>query len=146
MRSIRCSTKYAGRVHQLSDNSPFQTMRDVMCFAAVLGFERGSGADLDPHSTDIVDARTFQRSPDAMDTLAMIGIGANENLDLMHPDREDELAQLFERFAETGLRFISDMIADAPEDVQTKRIVDFLIENFRPNDDTTGGDPHDTDF
>ena len=146
MRSIRCSSKYAPIVHQLSDNSPFQTMRDVMCFAAALGFDRDTATDLAESSGDIVDARIFQRSPEAMDMLAMVGIGASENLDLMHPTREDELVQLFERYAETGLRFLSDMISDAPEDVRTTKIVDFLIDEFRPADDTTEGDPHDTDF
>ena len=146
MRSVRCSSKYRSLVHQLSDNSPFPTMRDVICFAAVLGFERGSATELDHSSTEIVDARILQRSPDAMDILTMIGIGASEGLDLMHPTREDALVSVFERYAETGLRFISDLVANAPEDVQTKRIVDYLINEFRPVDEASVGDPHDTAF
>ena len=78
--------------------------------------------------------------------MAMVGIASAQNLELIRPEREDDLVECFEEFAESGLTFMSEIIGDSPTDIEGDRLVDFLVDEYRPESGPALGNPHETDF
>lgn len=146
MRSIRCSARHEARVRRLAVGGIFPTMREVMSFAAVVGFSRGVTAELAEGAVEIVDARNVQSGTEAMEVMTMLGIAHREALDLVAPDREDELVECFERYAEGGLNYLDDILGDVPGDEEKRRVMETLVAEFGAGGEAHDGNPHDAEF
>ena len=146
MRSIRCSESHEGMVRKFGE-SPFSTMREFLCFTATLGFERGEPTPLSSASIDIVDGRIFSNHPPAVDAMYMIGVAHNKNLELLDSEREDELVSCFESYAETGLRFIQELLAASPGDfIGTETLIRQITTLMKGEQQVESGDPHEVGF
>ena len=80
MRSIRRSEKHDPIVRRLAENthpssgrSLFPTMRELLCFAAVLGFDEGTRKRLDEKTLDI-DGRIFANHPPTLDLMYLLAL------------------------------------------------------------------------
>ncbi len=122
MRSIRCSKRHEELVRRLG-NRPFQSMREFMCFAAKLGFERGDPIEMDSEITDIVDGRIFSNSAIAMDVLYSIGLASSPSISILDDDKEEDLISSFEGYAETGLSYIQEILLDNPSETDSINVL-----------------------
>jgi dnd system-associated protein 4 len=123
MRSLRLESEYepmvrqfAEKTHPDSRKSIFPTMREFMCFAAVVGFHEGKRTPLKGDTFEI-DARIFQNSQQAIDLLYLIALAGSRDVNILREERDDELTAIFEEYANGGLAKIADWIRDRPDDV-----------------------------
>lgn len=130
MRTFRHNSVHDGLVHLLFDtphkraNQPiFVTKRDLLCFSAVLGFEVGTRGKIAQKPSDFVDPRPFENSQEAMNLLYLIGLAETKDVDCLREENEDALVEIFEEYADTGLKTIQEWLRETPSDAQGDRAI-----------------------
>lgn len=108
--------KLATDSHKKSGQPIFQSRRDLMCFAAVLGWESKRRNVVKEPSIEFVEYRVFERSPQAQELLYLIGLAETRNPDCLRPEAEDALVTLFEEFADGGLEILLEWLNETPSD------------------------------
>jgi len=123
MRSIRRADEFEDMVRRLADEahpdagrSIFPSMRELMCFAAVLGFQEERRFKLEGKKTHEIDYRIWQNNDLALDLLYLIPLAAERNLNLLRPETEDLLVEVFEEFANGGLEIMQSWLNETPDD------------------------------
>jgi len=90
-------------------------MREFMCFAAVLGFEKDRKKPLDAVTMEI-DGRTFENHQQSLDLLYLIALADAKDVDLLRENNEDQCLTIFEQYAEGGFEEIAAWLKERPED------------------------------
>ena len=123
MRTIKKNSEFDHIVRRLADTphpatkqAIFPTLRDLLCFAAVLGFETESRLPIQSQSDTFVDGRVFERDDLSMDLMYLIGLADGRDVDVLREENEDKLAAVFEEYANGGLRVIGQWLLEHPED------------------------------
>lgn len=122
MRSVRRSKRHESLVRQLTEeNHPqalrpiFSTMRELMCFAAVLGFERDRKKPLEAVTMEI-DGRTFENHQQSIDLIYLIALADAKDVELLRENNEDQCLTIFEQYAEGGFEVLAGWLKERPED------------------------------
>ncbi len=116
-----------GTVHKKAGQPIFVTKRDLLCFAAVLGFEGQRRNAIREKPTEFVDSRPFENSREAMQLLYLIGLAETKDVDCLRVENEDSLVTIFEEYADGGLSTLEDWLLETPSDPHGDRaIVDAL--------------------
>ncbi len=122
MRNVRRSVVYEGLVRRLAEdphpvtkNSIFPTMRELMCFAAVLGYHEGRLTPINGKTNEI-DGRVFSNSQQAIDLLYLIALIEKKDALILHDDKEDEMIRIFEEYANTGFEVLDRWMNEKPDD------------------------------
>jgi dnd system-associated protein 4 len=122
MRVIRRSSRFENLVRLLAEaNHPkakrpiFPTLRELMCFAAVLGFEKERKKQLDEKTVEL-DARRFPEHPQTVDLIYLLALADGKDAEVLREDNEDKALEVFEQYAEGGFEIISDWLKEKPED------------------------------
>lgn len=102
--------------HPVTGRSIFSTMRELLCFAAVLGFAQARRTPLAQVKNEI-DGRIFENSQQALDLIYLIALADAKDASILQPDREDEMLRVFEEYAATGLGVIDTWLKERPDDV-----------------------------
>lgn len=123
MRTIKRNSSFDAIVRRLADASHpitrqpiFPTFRDLLCFAATLGYETGTRLDLDQKCDDFVDGRVFAKDDLSMDLLYLIALAESRDVDILRDDKEDKMIQIFEEYANGGLQVLETWLKEHPED------------------------------
>jgi dnd system-associated protein 4 len=90
-------------------------MRELMCFAAVLGFDRERKRPLDAVTMDI-DGRTFENHQQSIDMIYLIALADAKDAEIVREDREENYLSIFEQYAEGGFEEIALWLSERPED------------------------------
>lgn len=129
MRGIRRSVQFEEIVRQLAEaqhpeagRSIFPTMRELMCFAAVLGYEHDRKHSLQANTFEI-DGRIFVNSQQALDLLYLIGLASSKNVETLREEHEDEMIQIFEEYAQGGFEILQGWLHEKPEDTNGDRAI-----------------------
>lgn len=127
MRSIKWREHYdplvrrfAETAHPVSNKSIFPTMRDLICFAAMLGFEKETFVPMSGKTNEI-DYRIWQNSPLALDLLYLIPLAHKKSGDILREDAEEEMTEIFEGYANGGLEILQGWMNEKPEDLNGDR-------------------------
>jgi dnd system-associated protein 4 len=122
MRAIRRSKRHENLVRQLAEtNHPvakrpvFPTIRELMCFAAVLGFEKERKQALEEATIEI-DARPFENHEQTLDLIYLLALADERDAEVLREGNEDKTLISFEQYAEGGFEIISDWMREKPED------------------------------
>ena len=122
MRSVRRSKQHESLVRLLAEtNHPdsarpiFPTMRELLCFAAVLGFERDKKESLDATTMEI-DGRTFENHQQSLDLIYLLALADKKDAEVLREDNEDQCLGIFEQYAEGGFQEIATWLKERPED------------------------------
>jgi dnd system-associated protein 4 len=123
MRTIKRNSAFDQTVRRLAEaphpttkQAIFPTFRDLLCFAATLGFETGTHLPLDSKSDDFVEKRVFERDDLSVDLLYLIALAHTKDVDILRDENEDKIVQIFEEYANGGLQVITDWLREHPED------------------------------
>jgi dnd system-associated protein 4 len=109
--------------HKRANQAIFVTKRDLLCFAAVLGFDIGKRGKINEKPTDFVDSRPFENSQEAMNLLYLIGLAETKDVDCLREENEDKLVEIFEEYADTGLNTLQEWLRETPSDSQGDRAI-----------------------
>ncbi|WP_430425104.1 hypothetical protein [Phenylobacterium sp.] len=129
MRSIKWQKSYETMVRRLAETphpqskkSIFPTMRELICFAAMLGFEKETHVPLNGDTLEI-DYRIWQNSELALDLLFLIPLAHRQSADILREDAEDEMTEIFENYANGGLEILKGWMNEKPDDLNGDRAI-----------------------
>lgn len=92
-----------------SDRKLFPTIRELLCFAALLGFSEQRRIPLDRDAgVEDVSYQQFERDPAAEDLLWTIAVAETGDVEVLREGEEARCAQIFEEYANGGLGLIKD--------------------------------------
>ena len=129
MRMVRRSQKFEEMVRQLTETPHstvgrpiFPTIRELMCFAAVLGYEHNRRKSLQPKYLEI-DSRPFERSETTTDLIYLLALASARDVDVLRDDESDQLVSIFEEYAEGGFEILEGWLREKPEDTNGDRAI-----------------------
>lgn len=129
--------KFTENSHPDSKRPIFSTMREFLCFLAVLGFAEGMRTPLHGKTIEL-DARVFENNEQSRDILYLVAMAAARDVNILQPDREDELITIFEEYVATGASVLTRWLRDTPDDhVGDQAVLAALRKNFRANQTST---------
>lgn len=89
------------------DTKLFGTLRDVLSFAAVLGYREGQKRPFSSkHGQEDIQASVYQRN-EANEIIFAIALGDKKDANILKPENERECIKIFEEYANGGLHIIS---------------------------------------
>jgi dnd system-associated protein 4 len=92
-----------------SDRKLFPTLREVLCFAALLGFSEGRRLPLDrSQGTEDISYQQFEADPAAEDLLWTLAVAESQDVEILREGEEGRCAEIFEEYANGGLALIKD--------------------------------------
>jgi dnd system-associated protein 4 len=111
------------------DGAPlFGTLRELLCFAAVLGFQFSRREKLDGHATAPVPEEVFAKHDDALSCVRMLALAETKDYMVFAEERVDEMVTIFEEYALGGSRLINQFLSEYPSDILG---ADALLEGLR---------------
>lgn len=94
-----------------SDRKLFPTIRELLCFAALLGFSEQRRVPLDrSQGVEDISYQQFEREPAAEDLLWTIAVAETGDVEVLREGEEVRCAQIFEEYANGGLALIKDFM------------------------------------
>lgn len=111
------------RLKKANDQPIFATKRDLLCFAAVLGFEKDKKGPIEAKAVEFVNSRPFENSPEAMNLLYLIGLAVTKDADALREESDDTLVEIFEQYADGGLSLLQEWLAETPSDPHGDRAI-----------------------
>ena len=136
MRNVRRSVDHEVLVrmlcekpHPISQKSLFPTMRELICFAAALGYQQDRRIPLSGKTHEI-DARIIENSEAAIDMVYLVALAGIRDVHILMPDREDDAVTVFEEYANGGLAILEEWMAATPGDIDGDLA---LLNGFRAN-------------
>jgi dnd system-associated protein 4 len=106
----------------------FGTIRDLLCFAAFLGFHLGRREPLEGHQTEVIPEEVFSKNEDALECVRMVALAEFKDQSIFEEERVDEMVQIFEEYAHGGMRVVQRYVLDLPTDIMG---ADAVIEGLR---------------
>src|SRR4051812_38581858 len=92
------------------DRRLFPTIRELLCFAALLGFSENRRTPLDrSEGIEDVSYQQFERG-DAEDLIFMIALADAQDANILREGEEGKCAEIFEEYANGGLAIIKDIL------------------------------------
>jgi dnd system-associated protein 4 len=129
----------AERNHPDAKGSVFGSMRDLLTFAAALGFRERRKRPLDGDTIEI-PARIFENRPETLDLMSIIAVLENRDPEKLGPDQDDTITHIFEEYANGGLDIISEWRADRPDDSYgADTLINRLSNLVEANENSTTG-------
>lgn len=94
-----------------SDRKLFPTIRELLCFASLLGFSEKRRVPLDlAAGVEDISYQQFEREPAAEDLLWTIAVAETGDTEILREGEEHRCAEIFEEYANGGLGLIKDFM------------------------------------
>ena len=111
-----------------ADRPLFPTIRELLCFAALLGFSEGRRIPLDKtQGTEDVSYQQFERG-DAEDLIWLIALAETKDPDVLKDGEEGRCAGIFEEYANGGLFVIRDALSQSGGEFPDRELLEMLMD------------------
>lgn len=111
-----------------TDRRLFPTIRELLCFAALLGFSEQRRLPLDrSQGVEDVSYQQFERG-DAENLIYLIALAEEENPNILREGEEVHCAEIFEEYANGGLTIIKDHLLRAGGEYPDRALMAMLRE------------------
>ena len=133
--NINRSKIYEGIVQRLSmqklpgtDRTLFPTIRELLCFAALLGYSENRRIPLDrDKGVEDVSYQQFERG-DAEDLIYLIALADTKDPEILKDGEEARCAEIFEEYANGGLQIIHEAMLRRGGEYPDRDLLEFLKE------------------
>ena len=106
----------------------FPTIRELLCFAALLGYSEERRIPLDrTNGVEDVSYQQFERG-DAEDLIYLIALADTRNFEILRDGKEGECAKIFEEYVNGGLEILQNVLKRSGGEFPDRDIKEFLIE------------------
>jgi dnd system-associated protein 4 len=130
VRDVRVPADKTELLERLTEgNKPFSTMRDVLVFAAAVGWSQNREMSFERAARDRIRWSTMTNRSGTEDLVNMLAISKTDDVDILTPDRFPRRIAIFEAYANGGLEFIEQLIASQPH-----RDLVYLLEELVRSD------------
>jgi dnd system-associated protein 4 len=101
--------------HPVTGKPIFMTLRDFLCFVAVLGFHEEMRISHDGKTIEL-DSRVFENNEQSRDLLYLIALAGSNDANILQPEREDDAVGVFEEYVAGGLQSLERWMMECPDD------------------------------
>lgn len=109
-----------------TDRTLFPTIRELLCFAALLGYSEGRRLPLDRSvGTEDVSYQQFERR-DAEDLIFLIALAESKDPEILKDGEEGRCAEIFEEYANGGLQILRDAMLRSGGEYPDRDILELL--------------------
>ncbi len=109
-----------------SDRTLFPTIRELLCFAAMLGYSEGRRIPLDrSDGIEDVSYQQFERG-DAEDLIYLLALAETKNPDILKDGEESKCAEIFEEYANGGFQILRDSMLCSGGEYPDRDILELL--------------------
>ncbi|MVS99783.1 DNA phosphorothioation-associated protein 4 [Devosia marina] len=109
-----------------TDRTLFPTIRELLCFAALLGYSEGRRVPLDRSAgTEDVSYQQFERR-DAEDLIFLIALADSKDPEILKDGEEGRCAEIFEEYANGGLQVLRDAMLRSGGEYPDRDILELL--------------------
>ena len=122
MRNIKRSEVFEPLFKRFTENPHpdtgkpiFSTIRDFLCFLAVLGFSKGERTPLTAKTLEL-DSRVFENHEQSRDLLYLVALAGSRDANVLQPDREEEMVKIFEEYVASGCTELELWMKQCPDD------------------------------
>ena len=123
-----------------AERTLFPTIRELLCFAALLGYSEGRRLPLDPSAgTEDVSYQQFERG-DAEDLIYLIALAETKDPAVLREGEEGRCAEIFEEYANGGLQILHDAMLQSGGEYPDRDILELLLKSGYLNVDDTEPD------
>lgn len=119
-----------------TDRTLFPTIRELLCFAALLGYSEKRRLPLDAEKgVEDVSYQQFERG-DAEDLIFMIALAETKDPEILKDGEEARCAEIFEEYANGGLQIIREAMLRGGGEYPDRDILELLKDqSYLDNDD-----------
>lgn len=134
LKPVKRSKKFDGLVEALAktdENRPklFETIRELVVFAAMLGFAEGKRVKLSSaHKTEDISYQQFEFN-NSNDFIYLIAVGETETTDVLKQESEIDIVLIFEEYANGGLETIAAWMSEFADENGHRALIQGLIKN-----------------
>jgi dnd system-associated protein 4 len=112
-----------------ADRTLFPTIRELLCFAALLGYSEGRRVPLDRAAgVEDVSYQQFERG-DAEDLIYLLALAETKDPEVLKDGEEGRCAEIFEEYANGGLQVLRDVLLRTGGEYPDRDILEFLLKN-----------------
>ena len=101
--------------HPITGRPIFPTLREFLCFAAVLGFNTGTRRSLEGRVLEL-DGRVFDTHEQSRDIVYLLALASTKDAQILLPEREDDAVTVFEEYVISGLHEMDIWLKECPDD------------------------------
>jgi dnd system-associated protein 4 len=117
------------------DRTLFPTIRELLCFAALLGYSEKRRLPLDKDKgVEDISYQQFERG-DAEDLIFLIALADSKDPDILKDGEESRCAEIFEEYANGGLQIIHESMLRGGGEFPDRDIPELLKERGYLNND-----------
>lgn len=118
-----------------SDRTLFPTIRELLCFAALLGYSEKRRIPLDKEQgVEDISYQQFERG-DAEDLIYLIALAETKNPEILKDGEEGRCAEIFEEYANGGLQILREAMLRGGGEYPDRDILELLKERGYLNTD-----------
>ena len=111
-----------------TERTLFPTIRELLCFAALLGYSERRRLPLDKEKGfEDVSYQQFERG-DAEDLIYLIALAETKNPEVLKDGEESRCAEIFEEYANGGLQVIQESMLRGGGEYPDRDILELLVE------------------
>ena len=111
-----------------SDRSLFPTIRELLCFAALLGYSENRRLPLDKEKgVEDVSYQQFERV-DAEDLIYLLALAESNDPSILNEGEEERCVNIFEEYANGGLQIINDAMIRSGGEYPDRDVIKLLFE------------------
>lgn len=111
-----------------ADRSLFPSIRELLCFAAMLGYSEKRKLPLDrSEGVEDVSYQQFERG-DAEDLIYLLALADSRDPEILRDGEENRCAEIFEEYANGGLTILQDIMLKSGGEHPDKEIMAYLNE------------------
>ncbi len=118
-----------------TDRTLFPTIRELLCFAALLGYSEKRRLPLDKDKgVEDISYQQFERG-DAEDLIYLIALAESKDPEILKDGEERHCAEIFEEYANGGLQIIHESMQRGGDEYPDRDIQELLNEQGYLNTD-----------
>lgn len=107
---------YAKDSHPVTGKSIFPTIKDLLCFSAMLGFSEKRRVPLDrSEGVEDIMYEIFQRTQ-SDDFVYMLALAETKDVGVFRDDATEDFVEIFEEYANGGLETIKSWLKEFPDE------------------------------
>ena len=111
-----------------TDRTLFPTLREVLCFAALLGYSEKRRIPLDKdQGVEDISYQQFERG-DAEDLIYLIALAESKDPEILKDGEEGRCAEIFEEYANGGLQILREAMLRGGGEYPDRDILELLKE------------------
>lgn len=137
--NINRSKKYDDFIQKLAvdklpgnSQSIFPTIRELLCFAALLGYSQNNKVPLDQQfGTEDISYQQFERGTYSQELIHLLAVADTKDPEILKEGRHGECVKIFEEYANGGIELLLEAakIHTAGYDNPERAILDLLSEH-----------------